>query len=181
MSSQIESLVHRVAALERLARGNCRQGTVAQVDPAAGTVRLRFGGNEHGDYLSAPIPYAQTAGAMRIHSPPSVGQQMMTMAPGGDLRQAIAMPLGFSSATPSPSGAGNQHVMTFGSATLTLSAGSLTIKIGGSTVVIDASGLTVNGNLVVAGGGVTNNGKDIGSTHTHGGIRSGGSSTSPPN
>ncbi len=144
MSNEFVKLVHRVAELERRAKGNFRQGTVAEVDPAAGTVRLKLGAGEQGDFLSAPIPYAQTAGAVKFHNPPSVGQQMMAMSPNGDLRQAVAMPLGFSDENASPSGAGDQHKMTFGSVTVTMAGDSLVIQVGASTVTIAAGSVSIN-------------------------------------
>lgn len=172
--SQFERLARRVEDIERRMRGAFRQGTVADVDPASGTVRLKLGENDQGAYLSAPIPYAQTAGAVKFHNPPSVGQQMMAMSPGGDLRQAVAMPLGFSEGNASPSGAGDQHVMTFGSVTITLTGDGVTIASGGVSVVIDGSGLSVTG------GQVTHNGTDIGDSHTHSGITPGPSRTGDP-
>lgn len=174
MASQFEILAQRVETLERLMRGAFRQGTVAEVDPGAGTVRLKFGENEHGQFLSAPIPYAQTAGAVKFHNPPSEGQQMMAMSPGGDLRQAVAMPLGFSEGNASPSGAGDQHVMTFGSVTMQLSGDGLSVSVGGVSVLIDGSGFHVTG------GGVDHNGTDIGETHTHSGITPGPARTGNP-
>lgn len=174
MASQFEILAQRVENLERLMRGAFRQGTVSEVDPGAGTVRLKFGENEHGEFLSAPIPYAQTAGALKVHSPPSAGQQMIAMSPGGDLRQAVAMPLGFSEENASPSGAGDQHVMTFGSVAMQLSGDGLSVLVGGVSVLIDGSGFHVTG------GGVDHNGTDIGETHTHSGITPGPARTGDP-
>ena len=39
----------------------------------------------------------------------------------------------------------------------------------------------ISGNVEITGGVLTHNGKDIGSTHTHGGVQPGGGSTSVPN
>lgn len=172
--SQFERLARRVEDIERRMRGAFRQGVVTEVDPKMGRVRLKLGESDQGDYLSASIPYVQTAGALKVHNPPSVGQQMMAMSPGGDLRQAVAMPLGFSEGNASPSGAGDQHVMTFGSVTITLTGDGVTIASGGVSVVIDGSGLSLTG------GQVAHNGTDIGDSHTHGGILTGPSRTRNP-
>lgn len=188
--SQFERLARRVEDIERRMRGAFRQGTVAEVDPAAGTVRLKLGENDQGDYLSAPIPYAQTAGAVKFHNPPSVGQQMMAMSPGGDLRQAVAMPLGFSEGNASPSGAGDQHVMTFGSVTITIKGDEVSVATGGKVTIEAASEVSLSAGgcdavlsgsgLAVTGGQVTHNGTDIGDSHTHSGITSGPSRTGDP-
>jgi hypothetical protein len=39
----------------------------------------------------------------------------------------------------------------------------------------------ISGNVEITGSVLTHNGKDIGSTHTHGGVQPGGGSTSVPN
>lgn len=173
---EIAAILARVAELERKVAGSQRHGVVHEVDPAAGTVRLRLGeGTDGQPFLSPPIPYAQTMGALKAHIPPSVGQQMTMMAPGGDWRQAVALGMSASNANPSPSGAGDQNVITFGAATITLTGSGLTIAVGGVTLAISGGG------VAITGGTVTHNGKNIGSTHTHGGVVIGGSSTAPPN
>lgn len=175
MSNEFVKLAQRVADLERRMKGMCRYGIVEEVDPGAGTVRLKLGEDADGNpFLTAPIPYAQTAGAVKLHNPPSQGQQMVAMSPDGDLRQAIAQPLGFSEANASPSGAGDQHVLTFGSVTIQLSGDGLSFSVGGVSVLIDGSGLHVTG------GGVDHNGTDIGDTHTHSGITPGPARTGDP-
>lgn len=172
----LAEVLARVAELERRVAGSQRHGVVHEVDPAAGTVRLRLGeGTDGQPFLSPPIPYAQTMGALKAHIPPSVGQQMTMMAPGGDWRQAVAMGMSASNANPSPSGAGNQNVITFGSATITLTGSGLTIAVGGVTMEISGGG------VAITGGTVTHNGKNIGSDHTHGGVIPGGASTAGPN
>lgn len=40
---------------------------------------------------------------------------------------------------------------------------------------------TMKGNVAIEGGSLTHNGKNVGSTHTHGGVQSGGSNTASPN
>lgn len=182
MSREFIRLAQRVADLERRVRGMCRYGTVEEVDPGAGTVRLKLGEGADGNpFLTAPIPYAQTAGAVKFHNPPSKGQQMVAMSPDGDLRQALAQPMGFSSSNPSPSGAGDQHVMTFGGFTGTMTGDALKIEApkvefitGGVTHVLDGSGLHVTG------GTVDHNGTDIGDTHTHSGVLAGPARTGDP-
>jgi phage baseplate assembly protein V len=168
-------LVARVAEIERRLSAMMRHGTVAQINPATQTVRLRFGDSDGGgDFLSPPVPYSQAAGALKVHSPPTVGQQMTIMAPGGDLAQGVAMPMGFSDANPAPSSAGDRNVITFGAVTLTLRSDGLTAAVGGVTLDLSAGG------LAITGGAVTHNGTNIGSSHVHGGITPGPSDTDPP-
>ena len=171
----IAELAARVAELERRLAQASRSGTVAEVNAALGLVRLNLGAATGGGNLLSPwIKYAQTGGALKVHSPPTVGQQMTLNSPSGDLAQGIAMPLGFSDANPSPSGSAAQNVITFGSATITLASGALTIAVGGTTLVIASGGVTVTG------GTVTHNSKNIGATHRHSGVVIGVQNTEAP-
>lgn len=175
MSSDIMRMAQKLAELERRIAGIHREGTVAEVDPAAGTVRLKLGEGQDGEpFLSANIPYAQIAGDVKFHNPPSVGQQMIAVSPDGDLRQATAQPLGFSDDQVSPGSAGDSHVLTIGSVEVTMTGDGLSIVVGGVTVNISASG------LAVTGGQVSHNGTDTGDTHTHSGISPGPSRTGTP-
>ena len=67
-----------------------------------------------GRFLSPWVPYAQFSGALRVHTPPTVGQQFTAMSPTGDFQQAVAVPLTHSTANPSPSTAAEQNVLSFG-------------------------------------------------------------------
>lgn len=165
----------RIAELERRVAGMVRHGPIAEVDPAAGTVRLDLGAATGGGrMLSPPIPYSQTAGALKAHIPPTVGQQMTIMAPSGDWRQAVALPLTWSDNNASPSGAGDENVITFGDVNITLKADALRVAVGGVSLSISAEGVAIEG------GKVTHNGTDIGDSHVHGGVDRGGSNTNPP-
>lgn len=59
---------------------------------------------------------------------------------------------------------------------------SLVISFGGSTIRLEPGG-TVRiqaSNIVLEGANLTHNGKNVGDTHAHGGVMSGGSLTGPP-
>jgi len=173
----------RLAELERRVAMQGTAGTVASVDAAKGTVRLKIGKDEDGaDVLSPPVPYAQIAGALKVHSPPSVGQQMMLMAPGGDIEQAAAMPFTWSDQNTTPNDKGDENTLTFGDVRIDLKGGEIIVtapkfKIvaGGVTHTIDGTGITTTG------GQIKHDNKNIGSAHTHGGVMSGGTNTLTPN
>lgn len=179
---QIAELAAKVADLERRFAGSMRHGTVASVDPAKQTVRLKLGKDADGnDFLSPNIPYGQTAGAMKFHNPPSVGQQMTMMSPGGDFMQAVAVPMHWSDANVSPSQAGDEHVMTFGSVTATLKGNSLSIKVGGTELLIEGAKITLKSDEVQAVGDVLkHNAKNVGDDHLHTGVTPGGGLTGVP-
>ena len=188
---ELVELAARVAELERRFSGVLRHGTVAQVDPAKATLRLTFGEDEDGTpFLSPWVPYAQIAGALKVHTPPTVGQQMTTLSPSGDWMQAIAVPMHWSDQNVSPSKAGDENVLTYenvtatikddlcevvvGAATLKLTSAAVTIKVGGVNVEVSDAG------VAITGGKVTHEAKNIGSTHIHGGVVPGGGLTDVP-
>ena len=142
---EIAELAARVAELERRFSGAVRHGTVAKVDPAKQRVRLKFGAatTGSGDYLSPWVPYAQLAGALKVHTPPSEGQQMSLIAPAGDYRQGVAMPMTFSDANASPSTDGAANVITYGGFTITMTADQLTIQIGSTSIVVTGDNVAV--------------------------------------
>lgn len=171
MIRELSEIARRLAEVERRLAASGRTGTAAEVDAAQGLVRLDLGGG----MLSPWVPYVQTAGALKVHSPPSPGQQMILVAPSGETAQGYATALSFGGGNGAPSSSGDEHVLTFGSVRIDLTGDGLTISAGGVSVAISGAGLTV------AGGGVTHDGKNIGKTHTHGGVDSGPSNTNPPN
>jgi len=167
-----------------------RSGKVAEVDPKEQWVRLDFGeATGGGKFLSPKIPYAQVAGALKLHSPPSVGQQMSMMAPGGDWQQAVAVPFTWSNDNTSPNDQGDQHQMTFGSADILLKSDSLKMTIGSSVLFMEEEKvtLTVGGNtwtfdangLEQEGGHTIVNSKHIDEHHTHNDVMPGPSITGP--
>ena len=128
--------------------------------------------------------------ANRFHTPPSKGQQFTALSPNGDWQQAVALPMTWSDQNQSPSSNGDENVLTYGNVTATIKDGlcevvvgaaslkltsaAVTIKVGGVNVEITDSG------VAITGGKVTHDGKNIGSTHLHGGVVPGGGLTDVP-
>ena len=136
---ELVELASRVAELERKVSGQMRHGTVEEVDAAKQVVRLKFGEDVDGKpFLSPWIPYAQVAGALKVHTPPSKGQQFTSLSPGGDWQQAVALPLTWSNQNPSPSDKGDENVLTFGNVKITMTA---------DKVVIEAPTITLKGDV----------------------------------
>lgn len=168
---QIVRLAQRVAEVERRLAGMIRHGRVHSVDAAAGMIRLRIGGTDSKPFLSPPVPYAQIAGALKAHTPPSVGQQMTLICPDGNVRMGVALPMTWSDANTSPSSSGEENVVTFGGVRIELRDDELVIS--GPKVRIDAD-IETNGSTL------KHNGKEIGSTHRHGGVIPGGGQSDVP-
>lgn len=193
----IRGLSQRIAELERKSDNAIRHGTVEEVDAKNKLVRLRVGGTDDEPFESPWVPYGQMAGALKLHSPPSKGQQMTMFSPGGDFLQAVALPFHWSDQNPSPSDKEDEHVLTFGSWRLTLKAGELTIegpeftvKSGGSTFKVSGDGIVseaggtkhevTDEGETTTGGKVRHDGKNIGKDHQHRDVMAGPSLTGPP-
>lgn len=188
---ELVELASRVAELERRYAGAMRHGTVEEVDPAKQIVRLNFGKDVEGKpFLSPWIPYAQIAGALKVHTPPSKGQQFTLLSPTGDWQQAVALPMTWSDKNTSPSSNGDENVLTYGNVRATIKDDLTQVDVGGTVlevtsdhVKITVGGVTVEfsgDGVAITGGKVTHDGKNIGSSHIHGGVVPGGGVTDVP-
>lgn len=190
LDTLLADILRRSAEIERRLDGMVRQGKVTEVDPKAGTVRVRYGGTDDEPFLSPPIPYAQIAGGLKVHAPPTIGQQMTVLSGSGDFRQGMAVPMTWSDANKSPSDKGDENVLTFGNIRAELRSDELLITVGGFALSLKAEGatFTVGGVTHVIGGeGVATRGgriehdeKNIGADHIHGGVLPGGAMTDVP-
>ena len=171
----LEALVQRVTALEQRISAQTWRGKVKQVDPQKGTARIIIGQDEDGkDVLSPWLPYAQTAGDLKFHNPPSVGQQMELQASNGDIRQSTLRPLHWWNEQQSPDDQGDRHTATIGNvrahikndnvkitvgrANLEMTDGFVKTTIGASTIRALPNGinLTVGGSEIVIVNGAIN-------------------------
>ena len=171
MKEVILALAQRVADLERRVAGMVRYGVLTSVDPATGVGTMSMAPGQD----SPPTPYAQIAGALSVHAPPSVGQPMMMLAPDGDPRNAVLLPNTFGGGNASPGSTAEANVLTFGGVTMSLWGDAVVIAIGGATITVNGQGITV------AGGDVVADGKSL-KAHTHTDTAgTGAGTTSPPN
>jgi len=148
---ELVELVARVTDLERRVTGMMRHGTVAEVDMDMLRVRLDLG-PAHGGvgrFLSPWIPYAQFAGALKVHTPPAVGQQFMMVSPTGEFQQAVAVPLHWSQPNPSPSDRQDENVLTYGDVRIEVRDSEVVFRVDGTTVTINGEGVQIDGKLHV--------------------------------
>ena len=91
--------------VKRLLLNLLRKGEVIAVDYNAGTCRVKTG-----ELTTAPIPwFAFTAGETRDWLPPTVGEQVMLLCPGGDPADAVILAGFFSDSAPAPSNLPSLH------------------------------------------------------------------------
>lgn len=176
LANEFRALAAGLQEQSRRMAGVEMRGKVKQVDPKKALVRIEIGKDpEGGPVLSPWVPYKQTAGALKLHTPPSVGQVMVIRSETGDVEQGLAEPFRWSEANNAPSTSGDEHVLTFGAnVKVTLKSDSLSFKVGSVELRISEEGAEI------FGGKVEHNGHDIGDSHRHPGVERGGAITDPP-
>ena len=165
MSDQLEDLVQAIsdrltlheARYERTFRyGKIRDASDIDLsDPANPVARIHHADDAEGEPVKGPfVRYATWAGDRNHHNPPSVGQQFLHVSPDGEMESGLLIPLGASSAIPSPETDGKTHVDQFGQVKRTLKQDSLTHTVGGVQVHTDTKDhkVTAPGTVQLAAG-----------------------------
>ncbi|MCO5730083.1 hypothetical protein [Rhizobium sp. SSA_523] len=171
-----QRLIDRIATLEstiqrlQIRQNNMfREGVVTSVDEETGTAIV----NAHG-VESKPSPWLTQAGEINEWVPLSVGQRVVLVSPGGDMGRSFIMPGGYTDAVKAPDNTKAQKRVKIGGAIITHSAEGLIIEVGGVSYKFTGSGFEQSG------GSQTHDGKNVGSTHVHGGVLPGGFDTKDP-
>ncbi|MFM9269976.1 phage baseplate assembly protein V [Halomonas elongata] len=153
-----EHPLHGAAELLRLIHNIARLGTIAAVDHGRARVRVRAG-----ELLTTWLPWVeQRAGTTRTWNPPTEGEQVLLISPGGDPAAAVAITGLYRQAHPAPSASGDvwhtvmpdgavieyDHAASHLQATL---PGSATLEAQGAVTITAAGGATVNANTVING------------------------------
>lgn len=163
LEDQIAELYRMEAERTRRDRNRKRTGVVAEVDNAKGLARVKMSAQDGKDFLSGWLPWKEIAsGGIKSHIPPTVGEQVNVVSESGDLTDAeidMSVP---SNANKRPHD-GPEAVITKGASRITIGDGTMDI-IAKLTITGDT---TITGNLDVNGGGVRNNGTNIGDDHAH--------------
>lgn len=134
----IVALLERVGELERRVSNSIRHGPVTDVDAKKQLCRLRLNPEtEQEAFKSGWVPYGQMAGAFKFHNPPTVGQNMTLLSPGGDASQSIAVPFTWSDKNPSPGDKEEEHVVTFGDLKISYKKDKLTLSVGSASITIE--------------------------------------------
>ena len=147
---------HLVEALRRLVNV-VRPGTVAEVDLETARVRVRYAGAGDDSVLTGWLPWVVArAGADAEWWPPSVGEQVVLLAPNGELAQAFALPAAYSNAHPAPSAERGRRVTRYADgAEIVYDAVahrlSATLPAGAAAVLEADGGIALNGDVTVTG------------------------------
>lgn len=121
--------------IERRLANLTRKGTIDEIDHATGRVRVKIGALK-----TAWIQWlVRRAGSNRGWEPPSLNEQVLLLAPSGDLAQAVVLGSLYSDAYPAPADSGDvaRHVFPDGSTVEYDSAsGTLTVNAASKAVVV---------------------------------------------
>jgi phage baseplate assembly protein V len=179
-------------------------GKVVELDAAAARVRVELGGNK-----TAWIPWlAASAGEDRQWSAPEPGEQVVVLAPNGDMAQGVVLRGVYSTAYGAPATSADKTRFQWkggawveldrqtkalevnlpaGGPGIRLVCGSSVLEVKDGEVKITADLLTIvaptttSTGLIDAQGEVFAGGSNIGlASHKHGGVVSGGAQTSGP-
>jgi phage baseplate assembly protein V len=177
--------------IQRLIGDLAREGVVESVDLAAGTARVQFAD----ELTTGDIPWLSSrAGDTRIWSPPSIGEQVLVIAPEADAARGIIIGSLSSDARPHPASDTKTLADFVDGALIGYDpvTHALTAYLpAGATVNIVAPGglqfegdLTVDGNIrstgkVAADDDVLAGGKSL-KTHVHKGVQAGAAMSGPP-
>lgn len=204
ISEILVDLQNRIAELERKRRNARRTGIIEAIDTRKGLARVNLVDGEK-KFITGWIPWKEiAAGLTSTHIPPVVGQQVDVLSENGDLTDAVIDFSIHSQKNKRPHD-GAQMVIVHGATRVTLDESTTTIETANEIKISCANiitlstrdthitgNLSVDGNLVTKGnsetsgnvdyrgGYVRHNGKNIGDTHKHLGVRSGGDVTDVP-
>ena len=159
-TQEIRRLHKKVAAADRRIAVMALPGKVAQVDPDRRMLRLKIGKTANGEDILGPWVRWQeaTAGGMRIHSEPAIGEQMILSSQSGTVGEAsIAMPGTYDKDHAAPSKSSDTAVFERG-----------------ARIEISQDGVLVVGNFRAVDGVFEHDGKDVGKDHKHKGVVPGG-------
>ena len=134
-----------------------RIGTVAQIDHANARIRVTTG-----TLATNWLPWlTHRAGATATWSPPSIGEQVLLLAPSGNLEEAVALPALYADAHPAPSTSADEHVTLYpdgariaynhSTGALTATGVQTALVEAAVSVTLDSPLTTVTGQLIVLG------------------------------
>ncbi len=107
MSTDFQDLLS-LGETDRRHGSSFRVGVIEEADYPARRVRVRMAA----DALTGWLPFAAIrAGALRVWSPPSIGEQVMIVAPAGDLNRGVVMPAIYRDLFPAPSDDPNLDIL----------------------------------------------------------------------
>ena len=164
---EIRRLHRKVAAADRRLALLMLPGKVKEIAPATRRLRLKIGTAEDGSDILGPWARWQeaTAGGMRIHSEPAMDEQMLLISQSGTVGPAsLAAPATYDQDHDAPSQSSDTAVLVRGA----------------GRIELGPNGIRLVGPVSIEGESLRHNDRNIGDTHIHGGVVTGGDLTDVP-
>ena len=144
----------RIADLARRLANVVRPGVVAEVDSGAAAVRVRYA--EAADAVTAWLPFlAARAGGDVSWWPPEIGEQVVVLAPSGELSQGVVLGALYSDAHPAPAAADRHRVEYADGAVIEYDREAHRLRAelpaGGAAEISAPDGVAVTGDLRIDG------------------------------
>lgn len=134
LEERIADLEGEIVELHSLIRSLIKTATVDEYDAEKDQVLATDdmeGDDDNGKPETAPIRVMGKSGKVSRRSTLSKGEQVLIISPNGQFGEtSLAIPLGHSEASPSPSNAEDEDITIVGSTTQRLSAGSASLTSG---------------------------------------------------
>ena len=152
----------RIVELARRLANVVRPGVVAEADYPAGLVRVKFAGEDEalsgaGGGKTGWLPFmAWKAGGDAFWWPPAVGEQVLLLAPSGDLANAIVLSALYSDAHPAPETSPDKHLVRYSDgAEIEYDRAAHRLRAvlpaGGAAEITAPEGVTITGDVMVTG------------------------------
>lgn len=190
---------------DRMLANLVRIGTVKELDAAKARVKIQMG-----ELISDWLPWVTTAaGSTRVYSAPSVGSQVVVLAPSGEITQGVVLPAVYQDAYGPNADSGDTHRVTFadgtvveydqaasslkadlGQSKITATRALVKLEIGGVSIELTSGGISIKGNVTLDGnisqtGNITSSGDHVAGgislqQHRHGSVQPGPGTTGVP-
>lgn len=184
--TEVRELRKAVAGLQQARLRTLMPGTVKAVKGSRVEVTLADDGDD-GPVETPELRLINTTGkrggGVSKFTKLGVGDPVLVVSPDGDVTTASGvMPWVDSEDDPAPGAAETDGDVTeCGNAKIEVKDGMIRLTVGASVITMSAGGITINGQSIAAtGASLTHNTRNIGSSHTHGGITPGGARTDIP-
>ena len=133
-----------------------RAGTVAETDLGEARARVQYGEGPDGPVLTGWLPWIAHAGEDRAWRPPSVGEQVVLLAPYGELSAAWILPGAYRDEFPAPESSGAKSATAYRDGAIVCYDAeahelSATLPDGGTASITAPGGLAVTGDTEIDG------------------------------
>ncbi|OKP69633.1 phage baseplate protein [Ensifer adhaerens] len=175
IADEFRSIYKSIDDAQRRAATTMMTGKVTAIDGKR--IRLELlpvDGRTGKPFLSPWVQCQEAAGITSTNTPVRLGDPMRLLSPNGELGpQSLAIRDSHTEDNPNPAN-GDELVIGHDGAVIRMSSEAIVFELDGMSIRLSG------GKIDITSSELTHNGRNIGSTHVHGGIERGGSDTATP-